>query len=48
VPSGTSFIAVLDTNILVRLVLGQTEQSQAVFDAWRVGRFRVAATQATL
>jgi putative PIN family toxin of toxin-antitoxin system len=48
VPSGTSFIAVLDTNILVRLVLGRTEQSQAVFDAWRVGRFRVAATQATL
>jgi putative PIN family toxin of toxin-antitoxin system len=41
-------IVVLDSNILVRLVLSRTEQSQAVFAAWRAGRFYVAASQAIL
>jgi putative PIN family toxin of toxin-antitoxin system len=48
VPPGTPFIVVLDTNVLVRLVLSRTEQSRAVFETWRVGRFRVAASQAIL
>jgi len=48
VPSSEPFIVVLDTNILVRLVLSQSKHARALFDAWRVGRLRVAATQATL
>jgi len=44
----TLFTIVLDTNLLVRLVLSRTEQSRAVFDDWRAGRFRVVASQAIL
>lgn len=42
------FILVVDTNLLVRLVLGQSEQSRAVFAAWQAGRFHIVATQAML
>lgn len=47
-PTDAPLIIVLDTNLLVRLVLGRTEQSRAVFDAWRAGRLRVVASHAIL